>query len=105
MIAYRLHKFARHDLTSLLLACWTHCCLSACIAELSCHAGLFDKWYDGKQEGSDAPMMTHTILTTDATKRFSSLHDRMPVILPDHQACMDWISGIDKNIQVLIYRH
>eukprot|EP00892_Ulva_mutabilis_P001790 jgi/Ulvmu1/11611/UM008_0012.1 len=44
-------------------------------------------------------MNTHTILTTDASKRFSSLHDRMPVILPDRQACMDWITGTGQSMQ------
>ena len=51
-------------------------------------AGLYDCW---KDEEASEPMHSCTILTTDASTRFQTLHDRMPVILPTEVACMEWL--------------
>ncbi|KAI0632900.1 hypothetical protein C8Q77DRAFT_1120414 [Trametes polyzona] len=42
-------------------------------------------------EGSTEPLWTFTIVTTDACKEFSWLHDRQPVILPDQAALNTWL--------------
>ena len=46
--------------------------------QLMCFAGL---WDCVQYEGSDEKHYTYTIITTDANKQLSFLHDRMPVIL------------------------
>ncbi|KAI0363316.1 DUF159-domain-containing protein [Pilatotrama ljubarskyi] len=51
-------------------------------------AGLWDCAY---LEGSAEPLFTFTIVTTDASKEFSWLHDRQPVILPDEAALETWL--------------
>ncbi|KAH9893960.1 hypothetical protein C8Q73DRAFT_745621 [Cubamyces lactineus] len=40
---------------------------------------------------STEPLWTFTIVTTDASKEFSWLHDRQPVILPDEAALETWL--------------
>ncbi|OSD03647.1 DUF159-domain-containing protein [Trametes coccinea BRFM310] len=42
-------------------------------------------------QGSTEPLWTFTIVTTDASKEFSWLHDRQPVILPDESALNTWL--------------
>ncbi|KAI0351590.1 DUF159-domain-containing protein [Trametes cingulata] len=51
-------------------------------------AGLWDCTY---LEGSAEPLFTFAIVTTDASKEFSWLHDRQPVILPDEAALETWL--------------
>ncbi|RPD77082.1 DUF159-domain-containing protein [Lentinus tigrinus ALCF2SS1-7] len=51
-------------------------------------AGLWDRVI---LEGSTEPLWTFTIVTTDANKEFSWLHDRQPVILPDEAALSVWL--------------
>ena len=41
--------------------------------------------------GSTEPLWTFSIVTTDASKEFSWLHDRQPVILPDEAALDKWL--------------
>ncbi|KAI0324889.1 DUF159-domain-containing protein [Cubamyces sp. BRFM 1775] len=41
--------------------------------------------------GSTEPLWTFTIVTTDASKEFSWLHDRQPVILSDEAALETWL--------------
>ncbi|KAI0656333.1 hypothetical protein C8Q70DRAFT_921747 [Cubamyces menziesii] len=41
--------------------------------------------------GTTEPLWTFTIVTTDASKKFSWLHDRQPVILPDEAALDKWL--------------
>ena len=41
--------------------------------------------------GSTEPLWTFTIVTTDASKEFSWLHDRQPVILPNETALDKWL--------------
>ncbi|KAH9856447.1 hypothetical protein C2E23DRAFT_518385 [Lenzites betulinus] len=51
-------------------------------------AGLWDRVV---LEGRTEPLWTFTIVTTDACKEFSWLHDRQPVILPDTAALDAWL--------------
>ncbi|TFK80769.1 DUF159-domain-containing protein [Polyporus arcularius HHB13444] len=51
-------------------------------------AGLWDRVV---LEGSTEPLWTFTIVTTDASKEFSWLHDRQPVILSDDVALRAWL--------------
>ncbi|EIW56557.1 DUF159-domain-containing protein, partial [Trametes versicolor FP-101664 SS1] len=48
-------------------------------------------WDCAVLEGSTEPLWTFTIVTTDACKEFSWLHDRQPVILPDEAALATWL--------------
>ena len=41
--------------------------------------------------GSTEPLWTFSIVTTDASKEFSWLHDRQPVILADEHALSVWL--------------
>lgn len=47
--------------------------------------------YLKQQTGSSEPLWTFTIVTTDASKDLSWLHDRQPVILPDEHALSVWL--------------
>lgn len=51
-------------------------------------AGLYETWYPGP----DQPETTFTIVTTAANATMASVHDRMPVILPD-DAVDEWLFG------------
>lgn len=51
-------------------------------------AGLYDSW---QEQGRDGPLWTFTILTTEASPSFQTLHDRMPVILPDEASRERWL--------------
>ncbi|KAI0668822.1 hypothetical protein C8Q78DRAFT_1096076 [Trametes maxima] len=51
-------------------------------------AGLWDRTV---LEGDTEPLWTFTIVTTDACKELSWLHDRQPVILPDEAALAAWL--------------
>lgn len=62
-------------------------------------AGLHDNWADGEEAGVDMP--TATILTTDSSERLAWLHDRMPVVLPDAQACRRWLSAPVGELEAL----
>lgn len=49
-------------------------------------AGLWERW-----TGGEAPMVTFTIVTTEATEALRPIHHRMPVILPP-EAYDDWLN-------------
>ncbi|OCH91352.1 DUF159-domain-containing protein [Obba rivulosa] len=51
-------------------------------------AGLYDRAF---LEGSNEPLWTFTVVTTDANKEFSWLHDRQPVILSTTEALNTWL--------------
>ena len=50
-------------------------------------AGLWDGWRD---PGTERVIRTFTIVTTTPNRQMASLHDRMPVVLPD-EAWTDWL--------------
>ncbi|MCP5026326.1 MAG: SOS response-associated peptidase [Actinomycetia bacterium] len=56
-------------------------------------AGLWEAWY-GPKDGDklDEPVISCTILTTDANETMAEIHDRMPVILPP-AAWDTWLSA------------
>ncbi|KAF9561591.1 DUF159-domain-containing protein [Agrocybe pediades] len=47
--------------------------------------------YDSVVLEGDSTLWTFTIVTTDANKEFSWLHDRQPVFLTNHDAVMRWL--------------
>ncbi|UOQ54356.1 SOS response-associated peptidase [Hymenobacter cellulosivorans] len=51
-------------------------------------AGLWDEWVD-RSSGEVVP--TFTIITTEPNELMASLHNRMPVILPDRRAELAWL--------------
>ncbi len=52
-------------------------------------AGLWDEWLDA-ETGELQP--TFTIITTEPNALMAKLHNRMPVILKDREAELDWLS-------------
>ena len=56
-------------------------------------AGLWETWTPGEDSGgvADGPLLTCTILTTEASSDLCGLHDRMPVILPP-SAWSTWLN-------------
>lgn len=52
-------------------------------------AGLWDRWYD-KNDDAAPPLRTATIVTTSANEFMSTIHDRMPVMLPE-SAWDEWL--------------
>ena len=72
--------------------------------QLMCFAGL---WDCVQYEGSDEKHYTYTIITTDANKQLSFLHDRMPVILENgSDQIRTWLdpgrSEWSKELQLLL---
>jgi putative SOS response-associated peptidase YedK len=51
-------------------------------------AGLYDCWHN---KDTDEEVYTFTIITTDATKAFAAIHDRMPCVLPTPEAVNYWL--------------
>ncbi len=57
-------------------------------------AGLWERW---SERGGGAPVESFTIVTTEANRRLSAIHHRMPVVLApaDHAVWLDPDSGPD----------
>jgi putative SOS response-associated peptidase YedK len=53
-------------------------------------AGLWEYW----RHGDDDPIVSYTIITTDAVGPMADIHDRMPLILP----ASDWDSWLDPGV-------
>jgi len=67
--------------------------------ELFAFAGLWEEYVDEEQN----PVHSFTIITTEANKAISSIHDRMPVIL-DRESEKQWLSpekGTAEQIELL----
>ncbi|KAK9893877.1 DUF159-domain-containing protein [Cystobasidium minutum MCA 4210] len=60
--------------------------------KLMCLAGL---WDSVTYEGEKKPLHTYTIVTVDANKQMTFLHNRMPAILPDAQSIATWLDTTD----------
>lgn len=60
-------------------------------------AGLWEQWNDGV---SDVPLQTCTIITTEPNEMMSTLHSRMPVILPAERYG-DWLSPANDDVDEL----
>mmetsp|Transcript_10982 Transcript_10982/g.31018 ORF Transcript_10982/g.31018 Transcript_10982/m.31018 type:complete len:332 (-) Transcript_10982:538-1533(-) len=62
-------------------------------------AGLYDCWTG---DGSEEPLYTFTILTTDSSDRLKWLHDRMPVVLPTRDAQERWLCGSASSVSDIL---
>jgi putative SOS response-associated peptidase YedK len=62
-------------------------------------AGLWDEWAD-RETGEVLP--TFTIITTEPNDLMASLHNRMPVILPDRKAELAWL---DDGVSADAHQH
>jgi putative SOS response-associated peptidase YedK len=60
-------------------------------------AGLWEKW----ERGSEAPLETCTIITTDANELVRPYHERMPVILPP-EAFASWLDTSQQGPEQLL---
>ncbi|OBA57264.1 hypothetical protein A5647_24710 [Mycobacterium sp. 1100029.7] len=54
-------------------------------------AGLWSVWKPGKEED---PLLSCTIITTDAVGELAQIHDRMPLILPER----DWDAWLNPDV-------
>jgi putative SOS response-associated peptidase YedK len=56
-------------------------------------AGLWSTWHDPAADKDAPPLVTCTVLTTDAVGELTGIHDRMPLLLaPD-----DWAAWLDPD--------
>lgn len=55
-------------------------------------------------EGTEEPLYTFTIVTTDSSKQLSFLHDRMPVVLATEADIELWLNESDwsKELAALV---
>jgi putative SOS response-associated peptidase YedK len=60
--------------------------------ELLFMAGLWSAWKDPRSR-SDSPLLSCTIITTDAVGELAEIHDRMPLIVPER----DWDRWLDPD--------
>ena len=61
--------------------------------ELICMAGLWSTWRPAGAAKDDPPLLSCTIITTDAVGRLAEIHDRMPLMIdPD-----DWDRWLDPD--------
>jgi putative SOS response-associated peptidase YedK len=56
-------------------------------------AGLWATWHDKSDEQAD-PLVSYTILTTDAIGQLTDIHDRMPLVLPRQS----WARWLDPDV-------
>lgn len=55
-------------------------------------AGIWETWRDPKQPDAE-PLVTCSVLTTDAVGRMAEIHDRMPLVLPRRR----WAQWLDPD--------
>lgn len=51
----------------------------------------------GAASGSESPLYTFTLLTTEVSSSLEWLHDRMPVLLPSPEAVASWLGPQDPD--------
>jgi putative SOS response-associated peptidase YedK len=61
--------------------------------ELLCMAGLWSAWKPDKSDGQSLPLLTCTIITTDAVGPLAEIHDRMPLMMDEG----DWDRWLDPD--------
>jgi putative SOS response-associated peptidase YedK len=61
--------------------------------ELLFMAGLWSVWRDPKDEKDTDPLLSCTIITTDAVGELAEIHDRMPLIVAER----DWDRWLDPD--------
>lgn len=59
-------------------------------------AGLYEWWHDKSKESQDPDswLLTATVLTTSSTDAVGRIHDRMPVVVAEH----DWRAWLDPEL-------
>lgn len=62
-------------------------------------AGVWDVW-----EKDGYPLKSFSIITTEPNKEVSSLHNRMPVVLPTIKECKQWLEPMEVD-EVLQFLH
>ncbi len=62
-------------------------------------AGIWDVW-----EKDGYPLKSFSIITTEPNKEVSSLHNRMPVVLPSLKECKQWLEPMEVD-EVLQFLH
>ncbi len=65
-----------------------------CDGDMLFMAGLWSVWRDPKDQHGPAPLLSCTIVTTDAVGVLAEVHDRMPLVLPEH----DWDRWLDPDL-------
>jgi putative SOS response-associated peptidase YedK len=55
-------------------------------------AGIWESWRDPKNGDAD-PLITFSIITTDAVHRLTDIHDRMPLLMAER----DWAAWLDPD--------
>ncbi|WP_199432452.1 SOS response-associated peptidase [Qaidamihabitans albus] len=56
-------------------------------------AGIWETWRDPKAAADDPPLVTCSVLTTDAIGRLTEIHHRMPLVLPRQR----WDAWLDPD--------
>ncbi|EID55286.1 SOS response-associated peptidase [Saccharomonospora xinjiangensis] len=56
-------------------------------------AGLWETWRDPNADPEARPLITFSVLTTDAVGRLADIHHRMPLVLPSQR----WADWLDPN--------
>lgn len=65
-------------------------------------AGIWDTWRDPKDtEGTAAPVVTFSIITTNAAGRLTEVHDRMPLVI-DERNWADWLDPDRTEVEELL---
>ena len=59
-------------------------------------AGLWSVWRGPKDQKDAAPLLSCTIITTDAPGELAEIHDRMPLVVPEH----DWDRWLNPDAPV-----
>ncbi|HVQ97631.1 MAG TPA: SOS response-associated peptidase [Mycobacterium sp.] len=57
-------------------------------------AGLWSVWRDPRDERGSTPLLSCTIITTDAVGELAEIHDRMPLVLPER----DWDRWLNPDV-------
>ncbi len=58
-------------------------------------AGIWETWRDPKADEDAPPVVSCSVLTTDAVGNLSEIHDRMPLLMPREQ----WSHWLDPDIE------
>lgn len=65
-------------------------------------AGLWETWRDPNGESDAAPLVTCSVLTTDAIGRLADIHHRMPLLMPT-DAWSEWLDPDNTDARHLLH--
>lgn len=65
-------------------------------------AGLWETWHDPNAESDVMPLVTCSVLTTDAVGRLADIHHRMPLPMPA-DAWSEWLDPDNTEMQDLLH--